>query len=289
MAQEIQQITDRKFIDLDKVIASKSEKLARSMPGFIMRYLKRIIHVDQINEFLYEHRNKYGLDFVNEVVNYFELNIPVTGWENLPDTGRYILVANHPLGGLDGMALMHKIGQKRKDFIFPVNDLLLFLPNVRNLFVPINKHGKNTENIQKYNEAFESDQLMLFFPAGLVSRKKGNKIRDLEWKKTFITKARKYDRDIIPVHIGGKNSNFFYNLANLRKTLGIKANIEMLYLPNEMFKQFKNTIPITIGKPIPVKQLDRKQKKDIEWAADIKQQVYALGNKEPLPITPENV
>ncbi len=286
MVQEERQHIGRNFIDLDKVIASKSEKLAKSLPGFVMRYLKNIIHQEEINEFLYKNRDQYGLDFVDKVIAYFNLDIRVTGMENLPESGRYILVSNHPLGGLDGIALMHSIGKKRRDFIFPVNDLLLFMPNVRELFIPINKHGRNTENIRLFDETFKSDKLILFFPAGLVSRKRKGVIRDPEWKKTFLSKARKYDRDIIPVHIGGRNSNFFYNLANLRKALNIKANIEMLYLPNEMFKQFDREIPITIGQPVPVEYFDRKRKNDKEWAAVVKEHVYALGNKQPLPINP---
>ena len=278
------QITTRHFIDLDKVIASKSEKLAKNLPGFILNYLKRIIHQEEINEFLYNNRQKFGLDFIAEVVKYFELDIPVTGWENLPKSGRYVLASNHPLGGLDGMALMHTIGQKRKDFVFPVNDLLLFLPNINELFFPLNKHGSNTDNIRQFNKTFASDQMILYFPAGLVSRKKKGIIKDIPWKKTFLTKAREHNRDIIPCYIGGQNSNFFYNFANLRTTLGIKSNIEMLYLPNEMFKQTKKTIPITFGKPIPIEHFDRKKKKDVEWTAELREQVYALGNNKPLPI-----
>ncbi|MCF8331827.1 MAG: 1-acyl-sn-glycerol-3-phosphate acyltransferase [Bacteroidales bacterium] len=285
MENESKPIITKHFIDLDKVIASKSERLAKALPGFVLRYLKNIIHQEEINSFLYEHRNKFGLNFIDEIVRYFDLNIPVTGIENLPERGRYTIVSNHPLGGLDGMALMHIIGQKRQDFVFPVNDLLLFIPNVKEFFIPINKHGKNTENIRRFDETFASDKLILYFPAGLVSRKKKGIIRDPEWKKTFLTKARKFNRDIIPVYIGGRNSNFFYNLANIRTALGIKSNIEMLYLPNEMFKQTDNTIPITFGKPIPISYFNRKLKKDIEWAEDIKKQVYALGNKEPLPIS----
>ncbi|MFW6019977.1 MAG: 1-acyl-sn-glycerol-3-phosphate acyltransferase [Bacteroidales bacterium] len=284
MANEKEQITTRHFIDLEKVIASKSDKLAKNMPGFILNYLKRIIHQEEINEFLYTHRQKYGLEFIAEVINYFDLDIPVTGWENLPETGRYVLASNHPLGGLDGMALMHTIGKKRQDFVFPVNDLLLFVPNVKDLFFPLNKHGKNTENIRQFDNTFASSQLILYFPAGLVSRKKKGIIKDPPWKKTFLTKAREHNRDIIPCHIGGRNSNFFYNLANIRVALGIKSNLEMLYLPNEMFKQTNHTVPITFGKPIPIEYFDRKKKKDIKWAAELREQVYALGNNKPLPI-----
>lgn len=283
MANEEQTVITKNFIDVEKVIASKSQKLVNLLPGFIIRYLKNIIHQDEINDFLYNHRDKYGVDFVKAVLDYFEVNIQVEGLENLPSSGRYVVVSNHPLGGLDGMALMKVISEKRNDFVFPVNDLLLFIPNVRDLFVPINKHGKNIENIRTYDETFASDQLLLYFPSGLVSRKRKGIIRDPEWKKTFLTKARKFNRDIIPVHIGGKNSNFFYNLANIRKAFNIKSNIEMLYLPNEMFKQKDKNIPITFGEPLPIGTFDKSQK-DIEWAALIREHIYTLATSAPSPL-----
>ncbi|MFO8053961.1 MAG: 1-acyl-sn-glycerol-3-phosphate acyltransferase [Bacteroidales bacterium] len=289
MTQENQTPITKNFIDLEKVIASKSKHLARFMPGFVLWYLKRVIHQEELNDFLYKNRHYHGLDFVAAIISEFNIDIRVKGIENLPKTGPQILVSNHPLGGLDGIALMHIIGKIRKDFIFPVNDLLLFIPNMKDLFLPINKHGKNTQNIRLFDRAFSSEQLILYFPAGLVSRKKKGVIKDLEWKKTFLSKARKYKRDVIPVHIGGKNSNFFYRLANLRSALKIKANIEMLYLVDEMFKHQDNSIPITIGKPIPYTYFDPQKQKDKAWAQTVKKQVYALGENAPLPIPTEDL
>jgi 1-acyl-sn-glycerol-3-phosphate acyltransferase len=212
--------------------------------------------------------------------------IKVTGMENLPETGRAIVASNHPLGGLDGVVLMHVVGRKRKDFLFPVNDLLLFLPPLKPLFIPINKHGSNQENLQILDDSFKSDKLILYFPAGLVSRKQNGKIEDLEWKKTFVSKAVKYKRDIIPTFIDGANSNFFYNLANLRKKLGLKANIEMLYLPDEMFKQFDKTIHITFGAPIPYETFDKRHNY-MGWANLVKKYVYSMGQGNTEKFDPE--
>lgn len=275
MVQHLHQETGEKIIDLDRVIASKSQRLSRLLPGFIKSYLKRVIHQDEINSFLHRHGHLDGLDFVSSVVDFFQLDIKASGLDHIRGGERLLVVANHPLGGLDGIALMHTVGQVRGDIIFPVNDLLLFLPNLQGLFIPINKHGKNTENIRRFDEAFASDAIILYFPAGLVSRKQKGGIRDLEWKKTFIQKAVQHKRDIIPTYIGGRNSNFFYNLAKIRSKLGIKANIEMLYLVDEMYKQTRKTIPITFGERIPYTFFDRKKKKDKEWAALVKNKVYA--------------
>jgi putative hemolysin len=207
------------------------------------------------------------------------VNVKVSGKsEKLPREGRFILVSNHPLGGLDGLALMHVIGQVRKDVVFPVNDLLLFLPGLKSLFIPINKHGKNNENVTLIDQTFASDKAILFFPAGLVSRKQKGIIKDLEWKKTFISRSKKYQRDIIPVYISGKNSGFFYRFANIRKLLNIKVNLEMLLLPHEMMRQNNKTIEITFGKPIPWTRFD-KTHTDAEWAEILKQEVYTLANE----------
>ncbi|HRZ42284.1 MAG TPA: 1-acyl-sn-glycerol-3-phosphate acyltransferase [Bacteroidales bacterium] len=274
-------VITRKTIDIRKVFGSKNQKLAALMPGFVFRYIRRIIHEDELNDFLWKNRDKSGLDFVEVALKNFEVQLEVHGLENLPAQGRCTVVSNHPLGGLDGIALMHILGNVRKDVVTPANDLLMFLPNLRSLFVPINKHGRNNENIALINSAFGSDNLMLYFPAGLCSRKqKGGVICDLEWKSTFISKSVRNQRTVIPVHFKGNNSQFFYNLARLRKWLGIKANIEMFYLVNEMFKHRKRKFVITIGTPIPPSFFDR-SKKPAAWADWVKREVYRLGN-EPI-------
>jgi putative hemolysin len=267
-----------KFIDLEKIIGGKNPGIIKFIPRFIMNYLKRIIHVDEVNAAIYANRDKLGVDFATAILEDFGANIIVKGIENITQEGRYILVSNHPLGGLDGLALISRIGSFRKDILFPVNDILMNLPQLKPIFIPINKHGKNNENVKIIEDAFSSDSMMLFFPAGLVSRKqKGGIIMDLEWKKTFISKAKRYQRDIIPVFIDGLNSEFFYNLSNFRKKIGLKANIEMLYLVDEMYKQKSKTINIILGKPISYLIFD-KRFTDQQWAEKMKQYVYSLKN-----------
>ncbi len=263
------------FIDVERIIASKSKRALKYTPKFIISYLKKIVHQDYVNNFLRIHQDKIGLDFVKAVLDEFHVKLKVDGLEFIDLTKKYIISANHPIGSLDGLALMDVVGKIRKDIIFPVNDLLMNLPNLKPLFIPVNKHGSNIENARIIDEAFSSNVLMLYFPAGLVSRKKKGIVEDLEWKKTFIRKSRDYFRDVIPVYIEGENSDFFYQLANWRQRLGIKMNIEMLYLADEMFKQDGNEIKIKFGRPISYQTFDR-TKKDIEWADMVKQQVYAM-------------
>lgn len=266
----------KNFLNIENVIRSKNPKLLKFLPRFIISYLKRIIHQDEMNATIYNHRDKFGLDFVDATLKDFNISIEIKGLENIPPSGGCIFVANHPLGGMDGMAFFQAIGKVRKDLVFPVNDLLLALPGLKELYVPINKHGLNTQNIDIIEKTFASEKAILYFPAGLCSRKKRGKIIDLEWKKTFVSKAKKYHREIIPTHIDGRNSNFFYNLANLRKFLGLKVNFEMLYLVDEMYKQKNKTIKVKFGKPISYKTFDNTLK-DAQWAEKVKQIVYKLG------------
>lgn len=275
-----------KFIDLEKVIAGKSERLLRLMPRFLLSYLKRVVHQDQLNDILNRHRTLYGHDFLEAIFKDFGVNIVVKGDENLLLTERFVVVSNHPLGGLDGMALMWAVGRKKPDIATPVNDFLMHLPNLKPLFIPVNKHGSNATNIAVFDETFASDKTVVYFPAGLCSRKINGEILDLEWKKTFLSKARKSNRDILPVHISGKNSSFFYNLANLRKFLRIKANIEMLYLVDEMFGQKNKDIVITFGKPVPLEAFD-KRRNDRDWAALLRKHVYKLEKNPETTFNPE--
>ncbi len=265
------------LINVDRVIRSKAGKAYRFVPGALIRYVERIVHQNEINEALLEMKGMTGLDFIEfALIDRFGLDIEVINPQNIPATGRYIVASNHPLGGLDGMALMHVIGKKRKDMKFVSNDILMELHALKELFIGVNKHGRtNLGMVRELEACFASDTLILIFPAGLVSRRKKGLIRDLEWKKTFITKAIKHKRDIVPVYIEGRNSNFFYNLANWRKRFGIGVNLEMLYLPDEMFRQQNKKLRITFGKAVPYSTFT-KEHTHYEWAQKMKEHVYAM-------------
>jgi putative hemolysin len=263
------------YIDLDKVLKTKSPGLNKMLPAFVKSYIKRIIHQDELNYYLKNHGHLMGIEFIDSVLTEMEVKLETLGLENIPEDGRAIIASNHPLGGLDGIALMLVVGRKRPDLVFPVNDILMNVKNLEPLFIPINKHGSNADNIKIINENFASDKLICYFPFGLVSRKKKGEIMDLNWKTTFITKAKRFKRDIIPTNISGRNSNWFYNLSNLRKKLGIKANIEMLYLVDEFAKQKGQTLKFTFGKAISYKTFDKRYKND-EWAEFMRRYSYKL-------------
>lgn len=267
-------------INIREVFKKKNPKVARMIPGFLYRYIERIVHQKEINLGIPIFGDKLGLEFVKTVLDYFQANIHVIGQENIPKEGRYIFVSNHPLGGLDGLVFAHVIGQIHPNLQFLVNDILMNLENLDPIFIPVNKHGRQSvEYVRKIEEAYQSDAQILNFPAGLCSRKIKGRITDLEWKKSFIKKAIQHKRDIIPVHIDGKNSNFFYNLSNFRTSLGIKTNIEMFYLVDEMFQQKNKDITITIGEKIPYTTFNSTHNPQY-WANKVKSHIYKLYSGE---------
>ena len=271
----------KKLIDVKEVLRQKAPKMAKKIPGFLVNYLIRTIHQDEINDIITRYHDLDGVAFMQALVDEFNLTLAVNGEECIPTDGRrYIFASNHPLGGLDGVCLAAVLGHHYGSGICcPVNDLLLFIPNLRSIFVPINKHGSQGRHVaRKMEEVFASDKQILTFPAGLCSRKQKGAIRDLEWKKSFIQKAIEYQRDVVPVYFEGHNSNFFYRLANFRKRFGIKMNIEMLYLPDEMFKQRHSLFRLYFGEPVPWQTFDN-SKKPAEWAEWVKQKVYSLSDK----------
>lgn len=269
-----------KTIDIDKILKEKMGAKAKFVPSFLVRYLKHIIHQDQVNAFLYESRDKVGTPWLKECVKYLDITLQIKGEENLPskDDGKlYTFVSNHPLGGIDGVALGSVIGQHYdSNFRYLVNDLLMNLPGLAPLCIAINKTGQQSRNFPAMvEEGFKGNNHILMFPAGLCSRKTNRVVRDLEWKKTFITKSVDTQRDIVPIHFEGTNSPFFYRLANICKMLHVPFNLAMLYLVDEMYKNVHKTFTITIGKPIPWQTFD-KSKTPLEWAQEVKKRVYEL-------------
>ena len=269
-------ITER-FISIEKIIMAKNKLLLRVIPKFVIKGFKKLIHLDEINAIIYKYKDIRGAEFATKIIeSEFKAQIIVENPQNIPASGRPLFISNHPLGGADGLALISEIGKVRSDVLFPVNDVLCSLPQFSEIFIPINKYGKNTDNHAKLNDAFSSQSAVVFFPAGMVSRKfKHDVIADLDWKHTFIKKSIEYQRDIIPVYTDARNTNFFYRFAKTRKRLGLKFNLELILLPREMFLQRGKTIRLIFGKPIAYQTFD-KSKSTKEWAKQVRDYVYRL-------------
>ena len=267
-------------IDIDEIVRGKAGAKARFVPRFVLSWLKRIIHQDEVNEFILGEGDKQGMPWLDDCMEYLGTTLNVKGLENLPDDsdGRlFTFVSNHPLGGPDGVALGHLLGHRYGGRIkYLVNDLLMNLHGLAPFFVPINKTGKQSRNFPQLVEAvFNSPNHIIMFPAGLCSRRINGQIHDLPWQKTFITKSVETQRDIVPIRFDGRNSDFFYRIANVGKRLGLKFNIAMLYLVDELYKNRSKTFDVTIGKPIPYSTFD-KSRKPQEWAAYVEDIVYKL-------------
>lgn len=282
-----QQITP-KFISLEKIIASKNKALYRLMPKFVFTWLKKLIHLDEINRIIYKYRDKQGVDFANAVLNELQIKLQVINPQNIPVEGRELVVANHPIGSIDGMALISIIGQKRKDILFPVNDILCQLPGLKGIFVPINKYGKNSTNHSTLNDAFDGNSIMMFFPAGTESKIIDGKLQDFAWKKSFIHQAQIHKRDIVPVYIEGQNSRSFYRLYKIRKFFGIKFDLEMILLPREMFAQRGKTITLIFGKTIPISEISKEKHHAKIWADKMRSFIYRLKENKDAVFSADN-
>ena len=269
-----------KTIDINEILKGKMGKKAKYVPYPVVAWLKKIAHQDEVNRFLWDSRELTGTPWLEECVRYLDMTLEFEGEDNLPpkDDGKlYTFVSNHPLGGVDGVALGSIIGKKYDSrFRYLVNDLLMNLPGLAPLCIPINKTGSQSRNFPAMVEkGFQSDNHMLMFPAGLCSRKQNGQIRDLPWKKTFLTKSIEYQRDIVPIHFSGQNSDFFYRLANFSDKYIKKVNVAMLFLVDEMYKNVHKTFKVSFGKPIPWQTFD-KSKTPMEWVNYVYDKVYEL-------------
>jgi putative hemolysin len=239
----------KKFIDIDKVLQEKATKVYKWLPRFIINWLKRTLHENDINACMLALKDDEGLVFNTKVLAYMGAKVEAVNPHFIPKTGSIVIAANHPLGGLDGMALIKTVGDVRSDVRFFVNDVLKNIKNYGDIFVAVNKLGSSSaKSLRVMEEVFRAECALLFFPAGLVSRKQDGLVRDLKWKKSFVTQAIDHKRMIQPVYMEGQNSKFFYNFAMWRKRIGIKPNIEMMYLPDEMFRAKKGTIRVHFSK-----------------------------------------
>lgn len=268
-------------LDIEKVLRDKAGDKAKWVPGAAVRWLKHLVHQDELNAFIEGEGDKQGVPWLWDCVEFLDMKLEVTGRDNLPrpdDTRRYTFVSNHPLGGQDGVALGAVLGRHYEGHVkYLVNDLLMNLHGLAPLCIPINKTGAQSRHFPAMVEAgFKGDDHIIMFPAGLCSRRQpGGTIRDLPWQKTFITKSVETKRDVVPIHFSGQNSARFYRLANLCKRLHVKFNIAMLYLVDEMFRNRHKTFTVTIGKPIPWQTFDRSRTAR-EWAAWVQDCVYKL-------------
>ncbi|MDE5586678.1 MAG: 1-acyl-sn-glycerol-3-phosphate acyltransferase [Muribaculaceae bacterium] len=283
-------MSDRQLLQLDiEAILRKRIPVSkqRLIPGFLYGALSRLIHQDELNEILRVTYPSQGSEFSRKVLKHLDINVEVEGVENLPSPDhRVVFASNHPLGGLDGIALIAVLGQRYGDgnIRFLVNDLLMNVEPLGNVFLPINKYGSQARAAaEAINAEYASNRQIVIFPAGLVSRlHPGGEVYDLKWQKAFVQKAIENGRDIVPVRFVALNRKRFYRLAKWRKKLGIKVNLEQATLPAELCASRGKRFRIIIGKPISFSELKMSGKSFPQLAEEIRGYIYTLSTPEKI-------
>ena len=268
-------------IDIDEVLREKAPRFAKYIPRFVRNWLRRTIHEEALNDILAAGWNRPPQEFIHVAFERMRIAYRIDGLERLDPAERYLFVANHPFGGLDGMMIADALIERFGDARVVVNDLLMHVEPLQPIWLPVNKHGRQTAAYaRRYDEAFAGDLPILTFPAGLCSRRRGGVVSDTPWRLNFIKRAHASGRKIVPLYVEGRLSDFFYRIARLRERLGIKLNVEMLWLPDEMFRQGGSRFRIVAGDPITPDGLrgTLRQQADI-----VRGEVYRL--KEKLPCT----
>lgn len=270
------------LLDINKVLGPK---LCKKLPRFAINFLKRRIHQDEINDCIMNAEHFHGPGFFDEALNYVGITYKVRGEENLEMGKKCLFVCNHPLGGPEALIIGSVFRRIYGDgFKVPVNHILANLKPLSDSFVPVRVYAsrQSRELGDQIADMFKSDSQVLVFPAGLCARKIKGKVTEMPWKKMFITQSRRYERDVVPMHISGFNSRRFFFFTKLSMMLKLKFNIGMLFLVDELFNKKGEEFVITIGKPIPYTTFD-KSKTDKEWAAEIKDQVEMLSKDNGCP------
>lgn len=264
------------YIDIASVIRESNLKVLKRSPGFIIKWIEKIIRQEEMNQILTKYSEFKGVDFLTKIVEEFNIKIEVEGRENLPENNRCFFISNHPFGVIDGLVLTKIVSSKYGALKSIGNDAFMYVPHLWPLIAAVNVFGRNSkEYVTALEEIYNSDIPITHFPAGEVSRLYGLKIQDCRWQKSFITKAISCKRNVMPFYICGRNSVFFYFISSMRRMLGIKADIELILLPNEMFRKKNKTIKVKIGKLIHYEKFD-KTFSHTDWAKKMRKYVYDL-------------
>jgi putative hemolysin len=274
------------FFDMTKisvagVLKGKAPKIYKWIPGPLVKWLARTVHESDLNYVLENFDGDGPFEFLRRFFAYTGVTYETIGLDKLDPSARYIFASNHPFGGMDGMMLAERIGTKFGDVRVIVNDILMYLDPLKSIFVPVNKHGRQKGDYAvAFNDAFEGEAPVLTFPAGLCSRCIANEVQDIEWRPNFVKRANQTDRLIVPVFVEGQLSKRFYRLAGLRKKLGIKGNVEMIYLPDEMFRQKGQHFKLVFGDPVSPETL-KQMGNYMMQAQEVRRMSYALVGRTP--------
>ncbi|MEA1891870.1 MAG: lysophospholipid acyltransferase family protein [Campylobacterota bacterium] len=277
------------MIDVEKMIRKKYPKLKNNkiIQGAISIFADSIIHQDEINNFLEKNSHLGSYEFIDEILEYFNFNYVVNDKdiENIPASGRVVIIANHPLGALDAFALIKLLSRVRKDVKIIASDFLDIFEPLRPILINVDNFTarQKKENIQKVYDALEDEMAVVVFPSGEVSRVGKTGVKDKKYKKGFLKFAHRSNAPILPIFIGGKNSKTFYSVSSINKKLST------LLLPNEMFKQRNKTIEIHVGEIIANENIIPSGISNEAILELYKKHIYNLKNKKSFFVTQKSI
>lgn len=279
------------MLNIEQAVQQKFPRFEHSKPWFkksTLGFLRRITHEQEVNRFLELHSQLTGFDFIDEVLDYFNFSYSISNRHrsNIPATGRVLIVANHPLGALDGLSLLKMVGEVRRDVKIVANDMLLNFDALKPLFLPVDNLSKSTRKSSVANiiDSLNRDEAVIVFPAGEVSRIRPSGVRDGKWNSGFLNFAKKTNAPVLPVFVGARNSSLFYSASMVYKPLS------GMMLAHEMFNKNSKTIQMSVGEPIPFSQIDTLPLVKAEKAKLLRRHLYRLAKgKKPLFTTEQTV
>lgn len=266
-------------IDVAGILRARLPRLSRFIPGFAVRALARLVRERELNEVLASYWHLPPQEFIRATFGRWGITYVAEGLGVLDPAGRYMFVANHPFGGMDGMMLADVLTERFGGVRVVVNDLLMNVEPLAPLWLPVNKHGRQTADYaRRMEEGLAGPMPVLTFPAGLCSRRRNGTVADTEWRTSFLKQAASSGRTIVPVYVEGTLSDRFYRLARWRERLGVKFNAEMILLPDEMLRQSGRSFRIVFGEPVTAGELAA-EGSAAERARLVRERVYRLGEK----------
>lgn len=279
------------MLNIEQAVQQKFPKFQHTRPWIkkpTLGFLRKITHEQEVNRFLERHQDLRGFDFIDEVLNYFNFSYSISHRDrsNIPATGRVVIVANHPLGALDGLSLLKLVGEIRRDVKIVANDMLMNFSALGNLFLPVDNLSKTTRksSVSRIIDSLNNEEAVIVFPAGEVSRIRPSGVRDGKWNAGFLNFAKKTNAPVLPIYVGARNSSLFYSASMVYKPLS------GMMLAHEMFNKNSKNITMRVGEAIPFQQIDSLPLIKSEKAQLLRRHLYRMAKgKKPLFKTEQTI
>jgi putative hemolysin len=279
------------MLNIEQAVQQKFPRFQHTRPWIkkpTLGFLRKITHEQEVNLFLEQHQDLHGFDFIDQVLDYFNFSYSISHRDrsNIPATGRVVIVANHPLGALDGLSLLKLVGEVRRDVRIVANDMLMNCQALESLFLPVDNLSKSTRksSISRIVDSLNNDEAVIVFPAGEVSRFRPNGIRDGKWNSGFLNFAKKTNAPILPIYVGARNSSLFYSASMVYKPLS------GMMLAHEMFNKTSKNITMRVGEAIPYQQIHDLPLVKAEKAKLLRRHLYRMAKgKKPLFKTEQTI